>query len=368
MSDSAPSGALLVRLATAACLAVVVLVGGAAPALAHGRGSDATNYRSVITAMPDLDGVTWDIHGGDELLEVTNTSDEELLVYGYDDEPYLRVGPDGVFRNERSPATYLNEDRYAQVSVPAEADAEADPEWVQQSSGQSAAWHDHRTHYMGLGDHPALSDPDQEQVLQPWDPISFRHAGQDHTVEGELRWVPGVSAWPWLGAGLVLALPALAGLRSRSVTDSDGTERWPGLARPAAAVLGGVVVANLLLLVNDIVAVPLPAGSVALAAGQTALFLAIGAFGAVRGWQAGDGAFTALGVGAGAVLVGQGLLYLSALSASQLATVFPDALVRVIVGVNIAQAVPLAAVAYLGTRRVVPDRVEAAPDPAAQHT
>ena len=31
-----------------------------------------------------------------------------MVVLGYDDEPYLRVGPRGVFENVKSPATYLN--------------------------------------------------------------------------------------------------------------------------------------------------------------------------------------------------------------------------------------------------------------------
>ncbi len=62
---------------------------------------------------------------------------EEVVILGYDGEPYLRFTADGVFRNTRSPATYLNEDRFANVTVPASADPEAPPEWERVSSSQT---------------------------------------------------------------------------------------------------------------------------------------------------------------------------------------------------------------------------------------
>jgi hypothetical protein len=159
--------------------------------------------------------------------------------------------------------------------------------------------------------------------------------------------------------GLVLALPALLGLRTKPEVAPGDPEtapprRWPGLARPAALVLGVVVLLNVTHLLDDLLAMPLPWGTRGLAAAQTALFLAIGGFGAVRAWQAGEGAFTALGVGSVAVLVGQGLLYWDVLSVSQIASLFPDLLARVTVGASIAQVLPLGLVAVLGTRRLLP--------------
>ena len=54
---------------------------------------------------------------GDEL-ELVNETSTEVVVPGYSDEPYLRIGPDGVWRNANSPATYINLDRFARVDVP----------------------------------------------------------------------------------------------------------------------------------------------------------------------------------------------------------------------------------------------------------
>jgi hypothetical protein len=48
-----------------------------------------------------------------------NNTGKPILVPGYDGEPYLRFTADAVYRNERSPATYLNEDRYGGVELPA---------------------------------------------------------------------------------------------------------------------------------------------------------------------------------------------------------------------------------------------------------
>jgi hypothetical protein len=332
----------------------------AQPAGAHGRGSDATNLRSRVLETPPLDGVTFRVRGGDDLLELRNDGDGEVLVLGYEGEPYLRVGVDGVFENLRSPATHLNDDRYVTATaadgslpVPAEVDADADPVWRQRSSGSRAAWHDHRIHYMAPGRPPQVTDPAVETVVFARWEVPVVAAGEGHVVAGDLRWIPGPSPLPWLGVAAVLVVPALVGLRSgRGGGGAADGER--ALARPAAAVLGVVILLNLPGLVDDVVAVPLPLPAVLSAAGQTAAFLAVAAFGAVRGWRGGDGAFTALGVGAAALLLGQGLLAWPALSASQLATVFPDALSRTAVAASLLQALPVGVVAVIGSRRLLP--------------
>jgi hypothetical protein len=350
------------RVAVVLLGAVALLTVLASPALAHGRGSDATNFRSEILDAPAIEGVAWRIYGGDELLGLTNDSAEEVLVLGYRDEPYLRVGPEGVFENMRSPATYLNRERYL-VEAPPEADPEAEPQWEQVSDGNSYAWHDHRIHWMSPTLPPAVTDPGQETLIQEWAVdfvVGSAQSSGPAQVSGELRWVPGPSPWPWLGVGLLLSLAALAGVRTPSTDD-----RWPGLARPAAIVLAAIAVLNLTHLVDDFLAVPMPLPSVLLSAFQTALFIGIGFFGAIRGWQAQEGAFTALGVGAGAMFVGQGLLYLSVLGASQVASVFPADVARLAVALSLMQILPLGAVAVLGTRRLLPEYEPQAAEPAA---
>nr|MBA2529183.1 hypothetical protein [Euzebyales bacterium] len=351
---------LCARAVTVLVTAGLLVASLAGPAAAHGRGSDATNYRSTVTRQPELPGVSWRMYGGDEYLSVTNTSDVELVVQGYAEEPYLRVGPDGVFVNRASPATYQNADRYGESPVPEEGvDASLPPRWAKVSGGGSYAWHDHRVHWMSRNLPPQVTDPGRTTLVNEWT-VPFSVGRRAYTVSGTLEWVPAPSPLPWLAVAVVVTLPALLGLRS------GGKGDWRHrLARPAAAVLGVVALVNLTHLVDDLFAVPLPAATKALAAAQTAMFIAIALFGALRGWQGRDGSFTALGVGAGALLVGQGLLYVSVLGTSQSASVFPDALARTAVALSLVQAVTVGAVAVAGNRRLAAEAAPAEPDPEA---
>lgn len=349
-----------VRIGLIAAAVITLFMATAAPALAHGRGTDAGNYDSRITDVPAIDGVQWRVYGGDELLWAENRSDKALIVHGYEEEPYLRIDPDGVFENRNSEATYRNQERSAPVQVPESVDPSAPPEWVQVSTTPRYAWHDRRiSANRGVG--APTTDHDERAEIMEWT-VPFSFDGQDLELTGELVWVAGPAPWPWLVLGLILTLPALLGLRTRPVGG-----RWPGLARPAAAVLAVVVVANVTFVVDDLLAIPLPLTTTLVAAAQTALFLALGVFGAVRGWQAGNGAFTALGVGAGALFLGQGLLLWPVLTASQVSTVFPDVVARIVAGLNLMQIIPLGTVAFLGTRRLVPGPEKGAAEDAPAH-
>ncbi|MGH8884443.1 MAG: hypothetical protein ACRDYX_04585 [Egibacteraceae bacterium] len=338
---------LVARLLVAALVPVALLAVGATPALAHGRASDTSNYTSRITSMPDLPSVRWKVYNGDEFLGVENTSGTELAVPGYTPgEQFLRIGPEGVFVNHNAQAYYLNQDRYSRVTPPAGVGPDAKPDWVKVSTTPRYAWHDHRIHYMSLGLPPQVRDKGQLTRIFGWQ-VPFTYGGQQHQLGGELLWVPGPSPWPWLLVALPLvAVPALLGLRSKP---QSGT--WTGLIRPAAATLGVIAVANLTHLVDDLAATPIPWTGRALAAVQTTLFIGIALFGAVRAWQAGGGAFAALGVGSGALLVGQGLLYFPVLGASHSATVFPLALTRAVVAASIVQALPLGFITFKGNDR-----------------
>src|SRR5919109_5120521 len=77
-----------------------------------------------------------------------NNTGKPILVPGYDGEPYLRFTTDAVYRNERSPATYLNEERYGEIELPARANAEAKPERKKVADSGYYEWHDHRIHWM----------------------------------------------------------------------------------------------------------------------------------------------------------------------------------------------------------------------------
>lgn len=341
------------RLLAALFVATLTLGALAAPALAHGRDTESTNYISRVLEAPDLPGVQWEVYGGDQFLAVTNTTDTELVVPGYEGEPYLRISAAGVHRNEASKATYENDDRYAEVGeLPPDVGADQEPRWVKVSDAATYAWHDHRTHWMGLTLPPVVVDPGKETLINPWQ-VPFSYGDEEHVIKGELRWVPPPSPVPWLAVAALLTAPALLGLRRRE------EEGWvPALVRPAAAVLVVVSLLNLVHLVDDFFAVPLPITSHLVTAVQTALFIALGLFGGLVAWRGRDGAFTALGVGSAGILIGQGVLYLEALRSTSSASVFPSWVGRLVISLSLMQALWIFAVAIIGNRRLA-DRDEA---------
>jgi hypothetical protein len=191
----------------AATGAMVTVVIAAQPAAAHGVGGvEPSNFETTVHGTtPRVTGLAVrPIDLGDEL-ELRNSTGEDLVVLGYQDEPYLRIGPRGVFENRRSPATYLNRTRDGKTRVPSSADPAAAPEWERIASGSVARWHDHRAHWMGADDPAAVErEPDQRHVIDRWS-FQLRRGSQDITVTGDLLWIPGPSPWGWLLGAAVVA-------------------------------------------------------------------------------------------------------------------------------------------------------------------
>ncbi len=131
-------------------------------------------------------------------------------------EPYLRVGPKGVFENVRSPATYLNRSTTITGSPPKSADAKATPVWRHVSTGTTASWHDHRAHFMGGDDPPeVVRHPDQRRVVDNW-VIPMRVGSTDVAARGQLIYVPPPSPWPWVVAAVLIAALVVGLSRTRA--------------------------------------------------------------------------------------------------------------------------------------------------------
>lgn len=193
------------RAALAGLLAVLFLLVGTGTAQAD--PAEPTNYESTIFDVdPASDAARFQIVGGDAFVEVEVSPGHEVLIPGYFQEPYLRIGADGsVWVNEDSPAFYINQDRYGNVQAPPEADGKGDPRWKQVGSDGHYSWQDHRVHWMSL-DLPPTIVGDRYQVVFPWEfPVVID--GAESSVRGELVWVPSRNPyWPLL-AGFIGLLP-----------------------------------------------------------------------------------------------------------------------------------------------------------------
>lgn len=162
----------------------------------------------VVSIEPEVEGVDIAVFGGDAFLRVTAEPGVEVVVFGYEGEPYLRFRPDGgVDENRSSPATYLNDDRFARVEVPARLSgpdvATLDPEWEEVASGHTYAWHDHRVHWMAPNAPPAVARGGSFD----WNgPVTLLVDGEEVEVLGRISYREDVSPIPWLAAAVVVAV------------------------------------------------------------------------------------------------------------------------------------------------------------------
>lgn len=200
---------MIARSALIACMVCLAALIAGQTAGAH---QSDPNYESTVRSIaPQPDGFSAQIVGGDDTIEMVNRSGEQLIAFGYEDEPYVRIDADGtVYVNMRSPAHFLNQDRYAKVEVPDSADPKAEPQWKRVDRSAKYDWHDHRVHWMGATTPSAVVDERQRTKILDWT-VPYEIGDQAGAVKGDLYWrgteegaEPGGAA-KWL----VVAIPAL---------------------------------------------------------------------------------------------------------------------------------------------------------------
>jgi LPXTG-motif cell wall-anchored protein len=191
-------------------------------ALAH-EGNP--NYRSEIEGVePAAPGVTVEVLNFDDSLRLENRGGETVMVQGYEEEPYVRIKPDGTVEvNTRSPAYFLNRDRYAESSVPESADPEAPPVWEEVDRTGQFSWHDHRIHYMSRSLPPQVEDTSERTMIFDY-AVPIQVGGRPAEITGALYWVgeeDGFPLAPFIGlAGFALiAGGAIVFLRRRRGQD-----------------------------------------------------------------------------------------------------------------------------------------------------
>ena len=190
------------RLTLASVLVALVACPAAAP---HGGGA-AQGYRSqVVRVAPELSGLAVHVIDGDDELELTNTGGREIVIEGYEGEPYLRFTREGIFENQRSPAAYLNDDRYANVEVPESPIRRPRPTGSRWPPASQYSWHDHRVHWMS----PKLpakveAAQDIEHHIFDWT-VPGTVDGEQLAIDGSLDYVPPgeeqLSVWLLVAVG-----------------------------------------------------------------------------------------------------------------------------------------------------------------------
>jgi hypothetical protein len=176
------------RICGAVVVALLALATAATAALAHGGGG--TDYISEIRAVaPSGAGLDVEVLDRDDRIALRNDSGKTVVVEGYNGEPYARLKPNGTVEvNVRSPALYLNEDRFAKVDVPERADERAAPVWKVVDRSGRFEWHDHRIHWMGATRPAIVREPQQRTKVLDWT-LPLRVGAGSGWVNGTLTWV-----------------------------------------------------------------------------------------------------------------------------------------------------------------------------------
>jgi LPXTG-motif cell wall-anchored protein len=210
-----------------ALVAMLVLLVPASSAFAHGGNP---NYRSVINEVtPSNPNVSFQVLNYDSYMQLLAQPGHEVVVYGYEGEPYARILKNGTVQvNERSPALYLNENRFAEVTPPPIANAKAPPKWKTFDHSASFIWHDHRMHYMSPTTPAKVKDTSKKTKIFNYE-IPIRVDGKKGAVHGTLFWVgpASTSKTPFIIAGILIvliggALVLFVRRRRRDEDDGEG--------------------------------------------------------------------------------------------------------------------------------------------------
>jgi len=195
-------------LAAALCALTAAIT--AASASAHAGNPD---YESLVRGVtPQIPGFTVEVLNGDDRLEVQNTGKSTVTIYGYNRrprDPYVRLSPDGaVAVNLRSPAYYLNQDRFFGTNVPPSADPKLAPLWkVVERSGRYE-FHDHRMHWMSRTVPQQVKDRSKRTKIVDWQ-VPLQAQGASGEIRGELFWrgsEPGAPVGAFVALGAIVLL------------------------------------------------------------------------------------------------------------------------------------------------------------------
>lgn len=200
--------------------------------IGSGDSVQARNTESVIESIsPELPaGVSVSIVGFDTFVRV-EAKGHDVLVKGYEEEPYLRISKEGTVQvNDSSMTTVLNSDRYANVDISTFAKSDI-PKWRTIRTDGTAMWHDHRSHWMSPKP-PAVVDT-KGTVLTWTIPITVD--GKTSEVNGSLYLRDeATKAW-WVVSVLAVIASVLLALGRRRLV----------LPLLAAVSLAGVAVGTL---------------------------------------------------------------------------------------------------------------------------
>ena len=216
-------------------LAAIVL-GPAQPAFAHGgNGGASSDYRIEVTGFEgDPTGI--EVHPVElgNRMELVRTTANEVEIVGYNGEPYIRLGEDGVFENFNSPSHYTNLDRFART--PPRRRQQPQPSRTGSRSATAILCVGTITGPTGWIRRPATdvrADPGVERVIFPANRVDFVVDGKPVTAIVRVTWLPPPSRIAWLVRDVVCRVRAARRARAGAIACGVSPRRSP--SSPACA-------------------------------------------------------------------------------------------------------------------------------------
>lgn len=170
-----------------------------------GSGDDVQprNTEAVVTAVsPQLpEDVKVDIVGTDTFVRVRSDG-HEVVIPGYEQEPYIEISTSNEVRVNVNSITYLlNQTRYGSNVPEVTTD---DVQWETVSTSGEYMWHDHRVHWMSQKPPATMND---DGLIQTW-VIPLTVDSQAITVSGEL-YLRDAASRLWWGVGALVLIAAV---------------------------------------------------------------------------------------------------------------------------------------------------------------
>jgi hypothetical protein len=217
---------------TVLTVALWALAAGLLATSASGH-SGSPNYESLVRGVtPQIPGFTVEVLNGDDRLAVQNSGTRTVTIDGYNREPYVRLRPDRTVEvNLRSPAYYLNRDRFFGTKVPASANPKDVPQWKVVERAGRYEFHDHRMHYMAKNVPQQVKDRSKRTKIFDWR-VPLRADAATGQIRGELFWRgadpgPPIGAFIALGALVLLGCTSVVVVRRRRRTGADAERGAP---------------------------------------------------------------------------------------------------------------------------------------------
>jgi hypothetical protein len=206
---------------SATALLTTLVVAASAPAVA--AAALPGRFVSTVDALrPRVEGLEVSVPKGDDPMLLRNRTGRQIVVLGYENEPYLRFGAaGGVWENLRSSTVYVNRDRYGRTPIPSFAKATAPPRWRRVAEGDAYSWHDHRIHWMDTIPPPVVRRaPDRPHRIFEWH-VPARVGGRPVVIQGVLDYAARGTVvgsvgkasddGPWLAVAAGIAALGVAG-------------------------------------------------------------------------------------------------------------------------------------------------------------